>query len=260
MKKCVSLKRHSQASVDGCGKLVMWQWFHWPIWLQHAMCYSCHPMSDCRLCRWRVWGWCQVNDSFSNIWKSRSFSLTFWKPLIFFSAETAVRKAFRECENRGSRDLANMQAAKSCPFLPFLVKWQKTKTSGPGLVDFFLFFFGHFSNVYGKRGKHDGSTSSTFPENPQGRRGALQLLKGAQLDLTSWVAESFHFWWSSKYVQISFWFRGIFFGPEDPGPPPPFKPEVRLARKWEQTLNQRERFGPPRTVGWCIVMVSVYRM
>ena len=260
MKKCVSLKRHSQASVDGCGKLVMWQWFHWPIWLQHAMCYSCHPMSDCRLCRWRVWGWCQVNDSFSNIWKSRSFSLTFWKPLIFFSAETAVRKAFRECENRGSRDLANMQAAKSCPFLPFLVKWQKTKTSGPGLVDFFFVFFWAFFQCIRKKGETWWFNIFHFSWESSGQTWSFAASQRCAAWSYELVAESFHFWWSSKYVQISFWFRGIFFGPEDPGPPPPFKPEVRLARKWEQTLNQRERFGPPRTVGWCIVMVSVYRM
>ena len=286
MKKCVSLKRHSQASVDGCGKLVMWQWFHWPIWLQHAMCYSCHPMSS-------LAGSADgesEDDVRSMILFPTSekavvfpcFSLTFWKPLIFFSAETAVRKAFRECENRGSRDLANMQAAKSCPFLPpFLVKWQKTKTSRCLIWIFFVFFLAFFQCIRKK-----GETwwlLQHLPLFPDRKKVEvfylmvdgwfdliLRILSGqtwsfaASQRCAAWsyelVAESFHFWWSSKYVQISFWFRGIFFGPEDPGPPPPFKPEVRLARKWEQTLNQRERFGPPRTVGWCIVMVSVYRM
>lgn len=210
MKKCVSLKRHSQASVDGCGKLVMWQWFHWPIWLQHAMCYSCHPMSSLA---GSADGESEDDVRSMILFPTSEKAVVFHWPFgsrLFFSAETAVRfQAFRECENRGSRDLANMQAAKNCPFLPPFLEMEKTKTSRGLIWIFFCFFLlGIFSNVYGKRGKHHGyfNIFHFFPtekkwrsftlwsmddltsswEFCQGRRGALQLLKGAQLDLTSW--------------------------------------------------------------------------
>lgn len=199
----------------------------------------------CRLCRWRVWGWYQVNDSFSNIWKSRSFSMFFTDLLevVFFSrrklrfgrplesVKTVAAVTWQTCKQ--------LKVAHFCR--PFWLNGKKQKHPGVWFGFFLFFFVGLFFQCIRKKGE----TSWLLQHLPL----FLRILR-ADVELCSFSKVR------SLILRVGSWEELLvssnmsksvgsegFFWTWRPRFPPPFNPEARLARKWEQTLNQRERFG-----------------